>query len=134
MANFFKRLFGNDEPAKIESVKEEGRFFFYNNLCSFKLPNEKLDFFKEYDEGLKIGLHTPSLGIISIDILSSEPLNAFMMGKPMYTPAGLPVWGTRHKMINMDFYVIKCTGFYVQVTCDMEKDIMEFINSFRLEK
>ena len=113
--------------------EDDGRFYFYNNRCSFKL-SDKIDWCKIQDDGLEAGLRRQSLGMVSIEILSKEPLLVFVSHDPIYTTMGFPVWATRHKMIGMDYYIIKCDDFYVQVTCDIGKDLKEFINSFKYEK
>ena len=122
-----------NEQQKDKSSADNGRFYFYNNRCSFRLT-EKADWSTIKDDGLTAGLRTQTLGMVSIEILTKEPNHIYMSHDPVYTTMGFPVWATRHKMIKMDFYIIKCDDFYVEVTCDIGKDLKEFINSFKYEK
>lgn len=127
--NGIKTSGGNE----VKAAKEEGRLYVYGDRCSFKLPEEKLDFLKVADDGLETGLHTASLGMVSIRIHSGDPNAACMVNNPTYTATGLPFWAEKHTMTNMVFYYIKCPGFYLEVICDPDKDTLGFIQSLRME-
>ena len=135
MANFFKKLFGKDESAKKEFVKEEDRYYFYDDRCSFKLSKEDILFSKVENEGKKYGFMTKTMGYVTIEILLEEPTGSFgsiKAFKPSYTVNGYPYWMEIHKLININRCYINCTGFWLEV--DTERNTELFLNSLRKEK
>lgn len=133
MANFFKRLFGGDEPAKKEFVKEEGRYYFYNDRCSFKLPSGvETKVLRVEKDGMKHTLMTENAEMIIIEIRPGMP-NFGGLSVPTWntTIAGFPCLVAKPTLIRQ--YYINCKTFVVQV--DMTPVLNEeFLNSFRLEK
>ena len=131
MANFFKRLFGNNELAKKESVREEGRYYFYDGRCSFQLAKEDIKMDNAEKGGMKHTLMTESEGMIIIEIRPCMPnfgSNPMVTTKSMRI-AGYP--GLEASIMGMTHqYYINCGSFVVQVDNASE----EFLNSFRKER
>ena len=137
MANFFKRLFGNDEPAKKESVKEEGRYYFYDDRCSFKLDSKIIK--NEVEKGTKFILTTEKMKVV-IWILSEMPIHSrypWVVGTEEMKVGGYPcvaVYSKTYSGIHPSYF-IDCGDFVVQVNLpnNNTKQEQEFLNSFRKE-
>ena len=132
MTNFFKRLFGkSDSEQKKGNVKEEGRYYFYEDRCSFKLAKEEIIDDNAEKGGMKHSLTTSSMGMIIIEI---RPCMPNFEGNPMVTSKNMRIAGypgleaTIMEIIHQ--YYINCGPFVVQVDNASE----EFLNSFRKEK
>lgn len=123
--NFLKKLFG-----KKEIVKEEGRYYFYDDRCSFLLAKEDIMTDDVEKDGLKHTLMTSSMGMIVIEI---RPCMPNFGGNPLFKLrnmkiAGFP--GLEASMMGLIHqYFINCGSFVVQADNVSE----EFLNSFRVE-
>ncbi len=133
MAGFFKWLFGSSESGKKDVVKEEGRYYFYDDRCSFKLAKEEIKDDNVEKGGLKHTLMTESMAMTIIEI---RPCMPNFGGNPMVTTKNIKVAGypcLEASMMGMTHqYYINCGSFVVQV--DMVVVSEEFLNSFRMEK
>ncbi|MBR1464765.1 MAG: hypothetical protein IJ607_00225 [Bacteroidaceae bacterium] len=70
MANWFKRLFGKKTS---ESVREEGRYYLYNDRCSFVLPKEEIKDVNEEKGGMKHTIFTDSMAMVILEIRNGMP-------------------------------------------------------------
>ena len=114
-------------------IKEEGRYYFYDDRCSFKLSKEDIKQDNVEKDGMKHTLMTESMGMTVIEI---RPCMPDFGGSTMVTTknsevAGYPcleavIMGLTHQ------YYINCGSFVVQV--DMVILSEDFLNSFRVEK
>ena len=134
MANWFTRLFGKKTS---DFVKEEGRYYFYDNCCSFKL--EKDDIIKDIEEnnGLKHTLNTRTISQIIIEIRHTMPTIVYPFNKEELVVAGYPCLGAYLKtpLGLLTYYFINCGEYVVQVDLPNQNTSreMSFLNSFRIE-
>ena len=121
----------NEKKKEKLKVKEEGRYYFYDDRCSFKLPKEEIMQDNVEKGGLKHTLVTNSMGMVIIEI---RPCMPNFGGNPMITTknmriAGYP--GLEASMMGITHqYYINCGSFVVQADNVSE----EFLNSFRVER
>lgn len=140
MANFFKRLFGRDEPDKKEFVKnkKESRFYFYNDRCSFNLDSDIIK--SEEESGDKFILKTKKIEAV-IWIIPEMPIHSrypWIVGTEEMVVGGFPCEAayTKTPLGIIPSYFIDCGNFVVQVNLPNKntKEEMEFLNSFKLER
>ena len=116
---------------KKEIVKEEGRYYFYNDRCSFKLPKEEIMKSEVEKDGLKHTLSTVHMMLVIIEI---RP------GMPSFGDPSIPTWETTiagypclvAKVRLSRQYFINCKDFVVQVSPTIYDE--DFLNTFRIEK
>lgn len=131
MANFFKRLFVNNEPAKREFIKEEGRYYFYNDRCSFKLAKEEIMRCEVDKNGLKHTLSTVHMMQVIIEIRPGMPnFGSLSIQTWKTTIAGYPCLVAKVRLSRQ--YFINCKEFVVQVSPTIYDE--DFLNTFRLER
>ena len=131
MTNFFKRLFGKSESeTKKEIVKEEGRYYFYNDRCSFKLPKEEILSCEVEKDGLKHTLMTTHMMQVIIEIRPGMP-DFGNLAIPTWktTIAGYPCLVAKVRLSRQ--YFINCKKFVVQVSPVIYDE--DFLNTFRIE-
>ena len=137
MFNFFKRLFGNDEASK-NTLKDESRFYFYNDRCSFKLDSDIIKCEKE--EGKKYILKTEKIEAV-IWIIPEMPIHSrypWIVGTEEMEVGGFHTEAayTKTPLGIIPSYFIDCGDFVVQVNLPNKntKEEMVFLNSFKLER
>ena len=120
-----------DLETKKENVKEEGRYYFYEDRCSFKLAKEEIIDDNAEKGGMKHSLTTLSMGMIIIEI---RPCMPNFGGNPTVTTKNMEIAsypGLEASIMGITHqYYINCGSFVVQVDNASE----EFLNSFRKEK
>lgn len=116
-----------------EHIKEEGRYYFYNNRCSFKLPMDaETKVLRVEKEGMKHTLMTDDGRMFIIEIRPGMPnFGSYNVQTFNTTVAGYPCLVAKPSIIRQ--YYINCKKFVVQVDMAPEPD-EDFLNSFRLEK
>ena len=120
---------GSNEPVKKDIDIDEDRFYFYNDLCSFKLKKEDIKQDNVEKDGMKHTLMTESLGMIVIEIRQCMPYfgeSPFVTTKNIEV-AGYPCLEASMMGMTRQFY-INCGSFVVQV--DMVVPSEDFLNSF----
>ena len=115
-------------------VKEEGRYYFYNDRCSFKLAKE--DILQDDSErvGMKHSLMTQSMALVILEIRSRMPDFPSSVQTKSITVSGFPGLAAKTNPLVDEYsqYFIDCKDFVVQVSMSVVSE--EFLNSFRLEK
>ena len=121
---------GDSKP----SVKEDDRYYFYNDRCSFKLPKEEIKQDNVEKDGMKHTLMTDSLLMTILEIRPGMPSFPASIPTKSITVAGYPCLAAKTSPLIDDYnqYYINCKQFVVQVS--MTKVSEEFLNTFRLEK
>lgn len=127
------------DPGSIQNAEgEEGRYYFYEDRCSFHLPKEDIKEDISEKGGLKHILNSASIGMVIIEIRPSIPNFG---DSPIHTEefevAGYPCLGAYLKTpygLLTQFY-INCDNFVVQVYLPNQNTAkeMDFLNSFRKE-
>jgi len=131
MANFLKRLFGKENPASPKNVKEEGRYYFYNDRCSFKLAKEEIMRCEVEKNGLKHILSTVHMMMVIIEIRPGMPnFGALSVQTWKTTIAGYPCLVAKVGLSRQ--YFINCKEFVVQVSPTIYDE--DFLNTFRIER
>lgn len=118
--------------------KEEGRYYFYNDRCSFKLAKEAIYNDTVEKDGLKHTLMTDSRGVIILEIRPGMPQFPSSVLTKTLTVAGFPCLAAQVNPLiaslregGYDQYFINCGEFVVQVSMAIASE--EFLNSFRLD-
>ncbi len=127
--NFLKRLFG---PKEVK--KAPGRYYFYQDRCSFKLSPGEIQQDTVEKNGLKHMLMTTSMLMTILEIRPGMPnFPAYVQTKKI-SVAGFPGLAAKVNPLvdGYDQYFINCREFVVQVSMTIISE--EFLNSFRLEK
>ena len=122
-----------DTAINEEHIKEEGRYYFYNNRCSFKLPMDaETKVLRVEKEGMKHTLMTDDGRMFIIEIRPGMPnFGSYNVQTFNTTVAGYPCLVAKPSIIRQ--YYINCKKFVVQVDMAPEPD-EDFLNSFRLAK
>ena len=119
-------------------IKEEGRYYFYDDRCSFKLSKDDIKQDDVEKDGMKHTLMTESIGMVVIEIRPSMPDfgNHSMLTEELEV-AGYPCLGAYLKTpfgLLTHFY-INCNDFVVQIDLPNQNTAkeMDLLNSFRKE-
>ena len=115
-------------------AKEEGRYYFYNDRCSFKLPKEEIMQDDVEKNGLKHTLMTSSMMMTILEIRPGMPNFPSSVQTKQTTVSGYPCLAAKVNPIIDDYsqYYINCKEFVVQVSMTIVSE--KFLNSFRLER
>lgn len=111
--------------------KKPGRYYFYNDLCSFALDeNDIISKIVEKDD-MKHTLVTKAMPLLIIEIRPCMPnFGSLPVETRNITVAGYPCLEAKMAVTLITHHYINCGNFVVQVDNATE----EFLNSFRLEK
>ena len=137
MANWFTRLFGKKTS---DFVKEEGRYYFYNNKCSFLLPKEDIKNTTVEKGGRKLILFTDSMAMVILEIRDGMPNFPIQVQSKQITVGGLPCLAAAVGPLaalagGYNQYFINCRKFVVQVSFTIaDEEAMRFLNSFKLQR
>ena len=137
MANWFTRLFGKKTS---DFVKEEGRYYFYNDKCSFLLPKEEIKNVTVEKGGRKFTLFTDSMAMVILEIRDGMPVFPMQVQSKQITVGGLPCLAAAVGPLaalagGYNQYFINCRKFVVQVSFTIaDEGAMRFLNSFKLHK
>ena len=125
-------------PAKEDDSKtlpkENDRYYFYENRCSFHLQKEDILSDDSEKDGMKHTLTTKSLALVILEIRPGMPnLPSSIPTKPCLI-AGYPCLAAKTNPIMDEYnqYYINCKDFVVQVSMSVVSK--DFVNSFRKEK
>lgn len=128
---FSKKKKPDQEAVSGKSVKEEGRYYFYNDRCSFKLAKEEIMRCEVEKNGLKHTLSTVHMMQVVIEIRPGMPNFGNMSIQTWKTAiAGYPCLVAKVGLSRQ--YFIDCKEFVVQVSPAIYDE--DFLNTFRLER
>lgn len=124
-----------EQEADSEAVsKENDRFYFYADRCSFQL--QKDDILNDVSEraGMKHTLTTKSMALLIVEIRPGMPQFPSSVPTKSVTIAGYPGLAAKVNPVVDEYnqYFINCKDFVVQVSMSIVSE--EFLNSFRKEK
>lgn len=113
------------------TAKEENRYYFYNNRCSFELSKEDIINSSIEKDGLKHTLITKEMPLLIIEIRPCMPdFGSFPVETNNITVVGYPCLEVKMPVVGLTHHYINCGDFVVQV----DNATGDFLNSFRLEK
>lgn len=117
-----------------EIVKEEGRYYFYADHCSFKLAKEDIVQDDTERNGMKHSLMTNSMALVILEIRSGMPDFPSSIPTKNLTIAGFPSLAAKVNPLIDEYsqYFINCKDYVVQVSMSIVSE--DFLNSFRKEK
>lgn len=136
---------GNIGKDNIENVhtpnaaKEEDRYYFYNDRCSFEISKEDIKHDDVEKNGLKHTLMTESMLMLILEIRPGMPQFPSDIPMKMTKVSGFECLAAKVGPLATDYnqYFIDCGEFVVQISFTIVSDINKincFLNSFRLEK
>lgn len=137
-----KTSYDMDAPAVSYSdfVKEEERYYFYNDKCSFLLPKEEIKNVTVEKGGRKFTLFTDSMAMVILEIRDGMPNFPIQVQSKQITVGGLPCLAAAVGPLaalagGYNQYFINCRKFVVQVSLTIVGEgTMRFLNSFKLHK
>ena len=124
---------GSEDSAE-PVVKEEGRYYFYADHCSFKLAKEDIVQDNTERNGMKHSLMTNSMALVILEIRSGMPDFPSSIPTKNLTIAGFPSLAAKVNPLSDEYsqYFINCKDYVVQVSMSIVSE--DFLNSFRKEK